>query len=248
MALDVQGSTSTVTIEKKTRRTRYKTEIAFVSPQSSRHTFEENGSCFLGISLENSNFTTAKLESMVKWISRRFPRCTVLIGDSIHRLTLESMCGLEPEEARRHAVDLGRRFLGQERPVFDAHRHSTDFTFLTCGEVQKQVECDEIREQLDELFASDDAFRGSVESFARSYHTKRSADVDEAERERRVGISCSYFLEEFSVFAFLQRRGLPVMVYPGSFSTLNEIARGEHGNAPRELRDLIVVSLHLKGR
>nr|VFK08480.1 MAG: hypothetical protein BECKLPF1236A_GA0070988_1001725 [Candidatus Kentron sp. LPFa]VFK24714.1 MAG: hypothetical protein BECKLPF1236C_GA0070990_1001526 [Candidatus Kentron sp. LPFa] len=57
-----------------------------------------------------------------------------------------------------------------------------------------------------------------------------------------------YFLEEFAVFACLQQQGLPVFVYPGSFSTLSEIAGGLHPGAPRELQDLIVVSLRLKGR
>ena len=57
---------------------RYKTEIASVSPVSARGTFEEHDACFLGISLENSNFAPKKLSSMVTWISRRFERCTVL--------------------------------------------------------------------------------------------------------------------------------------------------------------------------
>jgi len=38
------------------------------------------------------------------------------------------------------------------------------------------------------------------------------------------------------------------MVYPGSFSTLAEIAECQHPDAPRELRDLVVVSLNLRGR
>ncbi|MFJ9703426.1 tRNA-dependent cyclodipeptide synthase [Streptomyces fradiae] len=185
MALDVQEETPPVTSEKKTRRTRYKAEIAFVSPQSARHTFDEISSCFLGVSLENGNFTTAKLDSMVKWISRRFSRCTVLIGDSIHRLTLESMYGLAPDEAHRRAIGLGRQFLAQERPVFEAYRDSTEFTFVTCGDVQGQVECGEVHDQLCKLFADDEAFRGSVESFARAYHAKRSAEVS-----GRTGATC----------------------------------------------------------
>jgi hypothetical protein len=61
-------------------------------------------------------------------------------------------------------------------------------------------------------------------------------------------MSSRYFLEEFAIFACLQQQGIPVMVYPGSFSTLSEIARGEHPGAPKELQSLVVVSLHLKGR
>nr|VFJ98220.1 MAG: hypothetical protein BECKLFY1418B_GA0070995_11162 [Candidatus Kentron sp. LFY] len=57
-----------------------------------------------------------------------------------------------------------------------------------------------------------------------------------------------YFPEELAVFACLKQQGLPVMVYPGSLGALAEIPEGLHPVAPRELRDLIVVSLRLKGR
>ncbi|GHF58589.1 hypothetical protein GCM10010218_44880 [Streptomyces mashuensis] len=229
-------------------RTRYKAEIGFVSPQSSRDTFEQHDTCFLGVSLENSNFTVPKLTAMLKWISRRFSHCTVLVGDSIHRITLESTRALPPDEARTTALGLGRRFLADTREVFDSYRDSTDFTFLTCGDVQTWDACTEFHDRLRTFFADDDTFRASVESFGRSYHAKRSTGLSEAERERRIRRSSEYFLEEFAIFACLRQRGLPVMVYPGSFRTLSEIARGLHPGAPQELRDLIVVSLHLKGR
>ena len=87
-----------------------------------------------------------------------------------------------------------------------------------------------------------------MESFGRAYHGKHSREVSEAEWEKRIKMSSDYFLEEFAIFACLQQQGIPVMIYPGSFSTLSEIAGGEHPMAPQELRDLIVVSLHLKGR
>lgn len=80
-------------------RRRYQAAISFVSPASSHHTFEAHGDCFLGVSLQNSNFRQDKVRSMANWISQRFPRCTVLVGDSIHRITLESTSGLQPPEA-----------------------------------------------------------------------------------------------------------------------------------------------------
>ncbi len=248
MVLDTQAISSPYGQAEPTRRTRYKAEIASVSPVTSRTTFEQYDTCFLGVSLENSNFTTAKLTGMVKWISRRFARCTVLIGDSIHRLTLESTCGMAPEDALDHALELGRQFAETERRVFDEWGASTDFTFLNCSDVQHRREFAEFHDELRTFFAKDEVFRSSVESFGRAYHRKRSHGISEAEWENRIRMSSEYFLEEFSVFACLKRQGLPVMVYPGSFSTLSEIARGEHPGAPEELRDLIVVSLHLKGR
>ncbi|WP_407285288.1 hypothetical protein [Streptomyces sp. BP-8] len=75
-----------------------------------------------------------------------------------------------------------------------------------------------------------------------------SGDRAAEELERRIRRSSDYFLEEFAVFCCLKERGLQVMLYPGSFDTLYEIAEGRHEGAPKELRDLIVVSLQLRGR
>ncbi|WP_161500368.1 tRNA-dependent cyclodipeptide synthase [Streptomyces antimycoticus] len=248
MSLNAQGAATPIRRIAPTRRTRYKAEIASVSPDSSRNTFEQYKTCFLGVSLENSNFTTPKLTSMVKWISRRFGRCTVLIGDSIHRLTLESAQGLPPDRARERALELGRRFAEVEEKVFDEYSESTDFTVLTCSEVQADERYAEFHSKLRAFFDEDEAFRSSVESFGHAYHRKRADGIGEAEWEKRIRMSNDYFLEEFAIFACLKEQGLPVMVYPGSFSTLSEIAKGEHPGAPKQLRDLVVVSLHLKGR
>lgn len=248
MSLDAQRTATPARRIAPTRRTRYKAEIASVSPDSSRSTFEQLETCFLGVSLENSNFTTPKLTSMVKWISRRFARCTVLIGDSIHRITLESTQGLPPDRARERALELGRRFVEAEERVFDEYRESTDFTVLTCDEVQAGERYAEFHSKLRAFFDEDEAFRSSVESFGHAYHRKRSYDISDVEWEKRIRMSNDYFLEEFAIFACLKEQGLPVMVYPGSFSTLSEIAKGEHQGAPEELHDLVVVSLHLKGR
>ena len=72
--------------------------------------------------------------------------------------------------------------------------------------------------------------------------------LEPAERARQVGCSADYFLEEFAIFACLQQQGHSVMVYPGSFSTLSEIAQGLHPRAPDELKALTIVSLCVKGR
>ncbi|MDX2561312.1 tRNA-dependent cyclodipeptide synthase [Streptomyces sp. TX20-6-3] len=153
------------------------------SPVAHRSTFDEHEACFLGVSLDNSSFRPARFDAMLKWVSRRYSRCTVLIGDSIHRLTLASTRGMDPDRALAHA-----------------------------------------------LFAKDDAFRASVEAFGRAYHAKHSATVDDAELRRRVDTSSAYFLEEFAVFCCLTHRDLPVMVYPGQFSTP---PRSPPGTTPR---------------
>ncbi|WP_406340339.1 tRNA-dependent cyclodipeptide synthase [Streptomyces sp. NBC_00648] len=230
------------------RRTHYKAAIHSVSPAAHRNTFEDHEACFLGVSLDNSNFTPAKFDSMLTWVSRRFSRCTVLIGDSIHRLTLTSTRGMNPDQALERALDLGRQFVHAQQPVLDAYRAATDFTVVTCSQVQETEEYAEFHYELRTLFTKDDAFRASVEAFGRAYHAKHSPTISAAERQQHIDTSSAYFLEEFAVFCCLTRRDLPVMVYPGQLSTLAEIAAGHHPQAPDELRDLILVSLRLQGR
>lgn len=228
---------------------RYRAKIDAVSPESRRATFEaEHGECFLGVSLENSNFVRPKLFAILEWISRRFPRCTVLIGDSIHRITLETTRQLPPHLAEEEALQLGRTFREEERHVFDGFSGLTQFSFVMCSEIQVLDTYAEHHTHLRSLFEQDSAFRASVERFGRSYHGKHSHEISEQELERRIARSSDYFLEEFAIFACLRERGLAVMVYPGSFSTLSEIAAGMYPEVTAPLRDLVVVSLHMKGR
>ncbi|MFE2147224.1 tRNA-dependent cyclodipeptide synthase [Streptomyces sp. NPDC059456] len=230
------------------RRTRYRTAVQSVSPAARQDTFDGHEACFLGVSLDNSSFSPGRFESMVKWVSRHYGRCTVLIGDSIHRLTLASTRGMDPDRALEHALDLGRRFMDAQQPVLDAHRASTEFTFVTCSEVQATEEYEEFHYALRTLFVKDEAFRASVESFGRAYHAKHSSTVSAAELQQRIDTSSAYFLEEFAVFCCVTRRDLPVMVYPGQFVTLDEISAGLHPQAPDELRDLTLVALRVQGR
>jgi tRNA-dependent cyclodipeptide synthase len=230
------------------RYTRYRAKVDAVSPPSRRRTFEGHDRCFLGVSLENSNFVRPKLLGILEWIARRFRHCTVLVGDSIHRITLSTTSSLAPEAARATALALGHSFLEGEKACFERYAENTEFSFVTCAEVQTWPAYRRFHDRLSSLFATDEPFRASVESFGRRYHAKHGAGLSDSVREHRIRRSSDYFLEEFAVFACLRQRGIPVMVYPGSFSTLAEIAAGEHAGAPAELRDLVVVSLKLAGR
>jgi len=232
------------------RATSYRAKIDAVSPESKRATFEaENIACFLGVSLENSNFSSAKLAAILEWISRRFRQCTVLVGDSIHRITLESTKRLEGADSLAQAYALGREFIEEQEPVFQMFEDLTQFSFLTCGQVQTWPAYGVHHSDLAKLYHSDRPFRESVDRFGTQYHSKHSAHLSSEEVAHRIRRSADYFLEEFAIFACLrQELGLGVMVYPGTFSTLSEIARGEHPAAPPPLNELVVVSLHMRGR
>ena len=227
---------------------RYRAKISSVSPQKSRTTFERKDSCFLGVSLENKHFTRPKFESMLEWISRRFPRCTILIGDSIHRLTLQSNRGLDEETALSKGLALGKSFMRENCDLVAAYSDRTTFDFETCGALQRSGAYNRFHTHLKTYFATDSAFRESVEGFARHYYRRSWAQMDTETQQLCLENSSRYFLEEFAIFCCLQTRGLEVMVYPGAFSTLEEVANGAHPGVLEELRALTIVSLQIKRR
>lgn len=227
---------------------RYWAKVDSVSPLSARITFEQLDSCFLGVSLENSNFAPAKLKAMVEWISRRFSHCRVLIGDSIHRITLETTRLLESEVALTEALKLGSSFIQKNEHIFSEFEEQTKFVFETCSQIQTLKDYAHFHQYLQASFESDAKFRSSVEAFGRKYHTRKLSNLSDVLREQHIQRSCDYFLEEFAIFACLQKRGFSVMVYPGTFSTLTQIVNGEYPDLFEEIKQLVIVSLNFKRR
>lgn len=236
--------------ESRGRPTRYRAKIAAVVPDRLRTEFENCSRCFLGVSLENANFTRAKVEGMAEWISRRFAECTVLVGDSIHRITLETVRGIEPTAALVEATRLGENFIAEMADAFTPYSDLTAFSFETCASIQTTHSYANAFAQVRAEFATNAHFRSSVEAFGKKYHSKpqRAPGVFVETLRANVQRSTDYFLEEFSIFSCLRERGISVMVYPGEFSTLSEIVSGAYPAIYPLFADMTVVSLQLKGR
>lgn len=139
-------------------------------------------------------------------------------------------------------------FMEENRDIIAAYQSVTRFEFITCHEIQQTPEYSAHHRILIDYFHRSPAFRESVERFGLRYHRNAWDMLSEEEREYRLKISSSYFIEEFAIFACLVNRGIKVMVYPGSFSALTEISDNKFPGISKELESLCVVSLHFKKR
>lgn len=226
----------------------YKAKVSFVSPVAMREDYINLKYPFFGISMENTNFVRPKLLASLEWICNRYKKCAVLIGDSIHRITIQHNEEKDETYAQEKAILLGKKFLQDESHVFEKFNDRCEFNFIFCSEIQESIQYNLYHKFLKNLFISDNSFRNSIESFAKDYHEKRKYQITPEKWFNLIESSCEYFLEEFAIFACLKNLGMDGMIYPGSFSTLSEIAAGEHPNALQELKELVVVSLHIKKR
>jgi tRNA-dependent cyclodipeptide synthase len=222
---------------------RYKAKLRYASPVSAKKSINNYRKCILGFSMENPSFERTKVEAMVGWINKRFEHCLVVIGDSIHRNTLQINHDIGEEEATQQAHRMAQNVAEEYRDIFERSCNACHFEYVFCSEVQKKAEYQNYHDQLWALVDKNQHFAKSVRKFAEYFVKRRNVDLEEYFR-----LSSTYLLEELAIFTCLVKQGWPVFVYPGTFGILKEIADGEHPNVPDELQSLVNIGLELKVR
>jgi tRNA-dependent cyclodipeptide synthase len=223
---------------------RYHAEIHTLSPLNEKKQLQTYQSCILGVSLENKNFSTAKLVGMVDWVCRHFENCVVIIGDSIHHYTLE-IKGIDEHYAYDKALRLGREAIDTNNPVFQSYAEHCNLKVVLCSQMQETAAYRHYLAQLDALFVMDKTFAVNLSAFADTF-VERRAELDEESYRQSIHKSCRYLLEELAIFACLSDEGYQVFVYPGALNILTEISAGFYPMAPAALKNLINVDLKIK--
>jgi tRNA-dependent cyclodipeptide synthase len=217
-------------------RTKYRA-YASVGRNHSEH-------CILGVSLENPIFHTAKLITITDWIRNHYTHCAVMLGDGLHRITLQLDTKLSEREALEHSRWLARDFVQSQSSVFNMHNPRFDFIF--CSDIQQTQRYREYRTALDSLFQDAPEFRQSFFAFSRAFLERRPQR--QAAEHHHVEMSCRYLLEELAILCCLSQDYPWTFVYPGSLTILEEIAQGKHTGVPAGLLQMEYVELKLKRR
>lgn len=228
---------------------KYKVTVSQVSPEHMHSSLFEYQRCVFGISLSgNKNFDGARLEACIRWISKHFKSCLVMVGDSVHRHTIEITSGLQGDLARFEALRIGREFVDRHRTLFEYYSGSCAFEFLMTSKAEKHPDFELYLDELQRLYRENKPFETTVRSFVQEYLGRG----DKVGEDRADEFSClehlsvSYLLEESAIFACLVKDGWSVMVYPGSIKALEEMVDGKHPEVPAPLRQMIQVRLSLR--
>lgn len=225
---------------------KYKIEVAQVFPSEQRKVVNESGHCMLGFSLQSQSFTPIKLAGMAEWLSRHFSECTVLVGDGIHRITLE-INGMPAELTANRALLMGREVIDGDSAIFNRHRNDCRFHIISTAELQKTEGYHHFFRALYRLFTEDQKFHASVMQFAREFVGNRHQD-DAEHLEYCRQLSCQYLLEEVAITALLIQQGVSIFVYPGTLTIMQELSLGQHPGAPKEFGRMISINLRIKRR
>lgn len=117
------------------------------------------------------------------------------------------------------------------------------------SEVEKRPDFNIYYEQLQNLYKKNESFQTTLDSFAQRYLNRGEQVVAEQMFELRQNyLARTYLLEESALFTCIAKEGWQVFVYPGSIKTFEEISEGLHPEVPESLKQIIWVSLDLKGQ
>ncbi|NER33980.1 MAG: tRNA-dependent cyclodipeptide synthase [Oscillatoria sp. SIO1A7] len=225
----------------------YYNASAKVFPETLQNSLGKYRKCVFAISLGSKNFAySERIEACIKWISKNFNSCVVLVGDSVYRLTVEVRSKLKGEEALSLALKTGQDFIKERRLLFDQYSGSCQFEFKMLSEIEKRSDFQIYYEELQGLYQKNESFQRMVNSFAQTYLNRGKDVADEPISEKQKYLATSYLLEESALFASVAKEGWLVFVYPGSIKSFEEIAEGLHPEVPEPLKQIVWVSLRLK--
>lgn len=203
--------------------------------------------CYLGISLDNPVFEGNSLQALLLWITGKFEHCLVIVGDYLSRFNERILNGCDRETASKIACDRGDEFITKTQHLFQQLPDGR----ATLTRWKEHLQTDhykKAREIIDNIFASNDEFRASVERDALSF-VKRLSKRNHTlalEKPEAVSLSSEYLVEEIAVFSSLSEQGWQVELYPGpELRVLVDVAKGKYKDIPIGLSQRISVELKL---
>jgi len=199
----------------------------------------------MGISLDNPGFQGKNLQALLLWALGNFDKCLVVVGDHLCRFNEQIFNTFSHDEAAEAAWRRGDSFMNKTREFFQ----QIPAKRLVVRRWQRCLKSNEYKDAkviIDELFASDSAFRASVERDAFSFVKRQKGRNQKpiVTTEEAIELSCRYLLEEITVFSALSVQGWEVELYPGrELGVLVDIAKGQYVRVPEGLAKRINVEL-----
>lgn len=199
------------------------------------------------VSLDAGQWTTDRRVSALVWAVQRFEVVTVVIGDTIHRLTLQiRRRDLNEDGATARAVSAASR---------EAHLWRAAVQTASIGAVSVRLASEfermpEYARALREIVTADDrdaAFHDAVVRSASAFLSRSGERV--ARDADAVDLAIRYVIEELAVFSVMVASGIELDIYPSrELGVLEEILAGELPSAPDALRRRVNVEIGFRRR
>jgi len=183
------------------------------------------------------------VKGMVDWINKNFDQCQVIIGDSIHRNTLQINHDISEEEALKRSMNMAQGITEEYLDLFMNKGNRCSFEYIFCSEVQQCEKYKEYYNALCVLVHSDSDFAAAIYNFSKYFTNRRGKN-----NENFLRLSSAYLLEELAISTCLAERGWNIFVYPANLGIFQDIANGRYLDVPAPLKSLINIQLDVRSR
>ena len=229
---------------------RYEASLGRIVPESARDRVDTGGRAIFGVALGDPDVEGARLEACVEWISAHADHCTVAIGDTLYRLTLAALHGVDEEGARERALAAGRFFVTTYAPLFRQYSSRCSFHFVPLSSLSEEPGYAAHHAALLGMAADDAGMRDAIGAIAPRWlgNPDPSAEGTLPTAEAAWRIAEKYLVEEAAALAVLAQQDWTMLVQPGSVDRLTAILETANPALPAPLAGLTLASLRLTRR
>lgn len=181
--------------------------IKYANAANSHIDWKEVDIACVDISLNNRYLEGSYLSGLLQWISNRFEKCHINLGDTLHRHNLKYEFG---NEGKAHDISraMGDKWCRDNAPCFDYL--TIPYCLIRGDDWLADPDYDEMHDALWDYYYHDEAFRNVLELDITGF-VERNPHLPE--KDVRKG-SLHYLIEETATDIILGRRGHVVHFYP----------------------------------
>lgn len=207
---------------------RYEAALGHVLPFGAEDRVAGAHSALFGVALGDPDVEGARLEACVEWLSAHFARCAVAIGDTLYRLTLAALHGVDEEDARERALAAGRTFSETYAPLFRQYSDRCAFEIIPLSSLATHPDYARHHAALAARAQSDAGLRDAIEAIAPRW-IGTLEDLD-GRRLPSAGaawqLAEKYLVEEGAALAVLASHGWPLLIQSGAIDRLASMVEG----------------------
>jgi tRNA-dependent cyclodipeptide synthase len=201
--------------------------------------------CLYGVSVSSWIVDLSELRAVWDWTRTQFDRCAVLLGDSLHRLTVQAQMGLDTDASRAEASRRADRMEAQLRAAI-----GHEAVLIRTSAVAARQEFSRSFSELQEAFGRCADFRNAIRTDALRYCERQvAAGRLNAPFESAIQLSVRYLLEEVATYNLLAQEGWLAETYQGGeLYALAKFMRGDFPGLAPALEKRVHISLRVSKR
>lgn len=217
--------------------------VVTTTPKSARLHMNSFDRCLYGVSVGSTNKPIEEILTGYRWAQANFKRCSILLGDSLYRFTLQIQQGCNSQEAVQLALKSGSAIA--EKLISFLPRLPE---IIRCGDVLANPRFEEYHNEIQKLYQNNTVFKSSIENDANTFVSRQaSKDRLALTKSQSLDLAISYLIEEIAIYGCLAEQGWLVDVYLGKeLPTLSKIITGDIVGTTDHLSKRVNISLRIK--